>query len=140
MADKFSFTFDSASLKLIQRMAGFEAFLEPNLEAAMKFIIAGVQDDARAYMWATFQNPTGPLEDSVETDVPDPWTGRVYSESPYAWRREEGFSGMTDSLGRFYAHDPGIHFFARTLRKDKPWIREMLRDAVIDALVAMGGP
>lgn len=136
----WSFAFDSASLRAIQRLAGFEAFLAPELEGGMHTIVTNLTGYAQAYMWNTFMNPTGPLEDSVTPDVPNPWTGTVYTDSPYGWRREEGFSGKTDSLGRFYPQDPGIAFFATTLADNLAPIRATLEAAVGRALLAMGGP
>jgi hypothetical protein len=138
-SDPFTLAFDSASLQRILRMAGFEVALEPKLEAEMHYIVELLQAESQIYMWVKFNQPTGPLEESIEIDVPDAYTGIVYSESPYAWRREEGFSGKTDSLGRYYAKDPGIHFFARTLRPNRGLIRSLLKSAVAQALVEMGG-
>jgi len=37
------------------------------------------------------------------------------SDLPYARRREFGFSGRTDSLGRHYTNDPGAFYMRATL-------------------------
>lgn len=39
----------------------------------------------------------------------------VESDLPYARRREEGFSGRTDSLGRTYTNDPGAFYLKTTI-------------------------
>lgn len=137
----FSLTWSSDSLRQILELEEFNGLLEPELEVAMKEIVASFQSDAQAYMWGNFKNPQGDLEDSLQTDVPTPYMGVIWTDSPYAWRREEGFSGMTDSLGRFYADDPGIHYMSKTLSKNKTWYKNRLETAVQHALmlVAAGG-
>jgi hypothetical protein len=131
-----SMSFDSASLKRIQSLEGFEQFLEPKMTDAMNFIVAMVQSDAQAYMYGSFKNAQGPLEDAVQTSVPNMYTGIISNDMPYAWRREEGFDGA-DSLGRNY-HDSGIHYFANTLKQDKPIIWAELEKAVQFSLDEMG--
>ncbi len=138
--DPFSLSFDSKTLRTIERIAGFEAVLEPQLKEEMQGIVDLLQIESKNYMWGKFKNPTGPLEDSVQTEVQSAYLGRVYSDSPYAWRREEGFSGKTDALGRFYAEDPGIHFFRRTLRSNKALIRSMLKALMVKALAELKAP
>lgn len=140
MSDAFSFSFDSASLQAIRGITGFSAFLDPAMLIGMQAAVDLLQADARSYMYATFQNPQGALEDAVDKDVPDSYTGTVFNESPYAWRREEGFSGMTDSLGRFYPNDPGIHYFATTLAQDTPQLEAIFAGAVTSAASQLGGP
>ncbi len=57
-----------------------------------------------------WKNPTGELYDSIEVQMQNPYLAYIGSNLPYAWRRERGFSGMTDSLGRFYPNDPGQYY------------------------------
>lgn len=134
----FTLTFDSNGLDRLRQLADFKQFLEPNLQRAMQSNVDLLQSDARAYMYANFKNPTGPLEDAVQTSVPDAYTGTVFNEAPPAWRREEGFSGMTDSLGRFFPNDPGIHYFATTLAQDRDQIEARFVQAVQDTFSDMG--
>ena len=63
-------------------------------------------DDMNQY----FQNSTGKLAGSVNVAMLTEYLAYIYVDEPYAWRRDRGFSGMTDSLGRFYPHDPGIYY------------------------------
>jgi hypothetical protein len=89
-------------------------------------------------MYATFINPeAGTLETNFTQDVEETGNGvkgYLINDSPYAWRREEGFSGKTDSLGRFYQNDPGIGYMANTvLMKDDDMVLIFER-AVSDAL------
>jgi hypothetical protein len=135
----FDLTFDSASLRRIQNLGLFSVLLEPPMEMAVKESIDKLASDAAVYMWQNFKNPTGPLEGSLETAMLDRMAGWIFTVSPYAWRREEGFSGMTDSLGRFFSIDEGIHYMAETLNKDKFWIRDRLGLAVHDTLAMIGG-
>jgi hypothetical protein len=90
------------------------------------------------YMYATFINPeAGTLETNFTQDVEETGNGvkgYLINDSPYAWRREQGFSGKTDSLGRFYPNDPGIAYMANTvLMKDDDMVLIYER-AVSDAL------
>ena|SRR5450755_1678121 len=59
-----------------------------------------------------WQNGTDELDNSFYFDG-----NSVTSDLPYARRREEGFSGMTDSLGRFYPNDPGGFYMQQTLEQ-----------------------
>src|SRR5882757_4015497 len=102
---------DANLLSAARAMESWKPTLEKHLQLAMIFSLAGVQSDARAF--APFQ--TGALSDSIQKEIPTPYIGTVFTDSPYGWRREEGFSGMTDSLGRFYPNDPGTHYMRKAL-------------------------
>lgn len=135
----FDLMFDSPSLRRVNNLGLFAVLLEPPMEEAVRESVELLRNDAEAYMWSTFKNPTGPLEGSLETGMLGRATGIVWTDSPYGWRREEGFSGMTDSLGRFFSVDEGIHYMAETLKKDTAWIRDRLELAVQDTLAVIGG-
>jgi hypothetical protein len=134
----FEMVFDAGDLQRIQLLANYKQYLDPQTHDAMQDSVNMLQADSRAYMWATFKNPTGPLEDAVQVDVIDASSGMVFNESPYAWRREEGFSGMTDSLGRFFPSDSGIHYFATTLAQDADQIEQRFAQAMQAAFTDMG--
>lgn len=98
---------DTASLETIRAFENYQAILEPALEVSMKEGIDLLQGNASAYMWATFQNPTGPTEDDSWQSFIDPYQSWLENTAPQATRLEYGFSGMTDSLGRYYPLWPG---------------------------------
>jgi hypothetical protein len=102
--------FDPASVARIRKILEFDALLQVNFLEAMNTSLDWLEISAQARMWAEFQNPTGALEGAFEKTIYGWDEGELANPSPYAFRREYGFSGMTDSLGRFYAYDPGIAY------------------------------
>lgn len=62
-----------------------------------------------------WMNPTGTLDTSF-TVLARPYGAEAGSDLPYSRRREFGFSGKTDRLGRYYAHDPGAFYMQKTLQ------------------------
>jgi hypothetical protein len=65
-----------------------------------------------------WQNGTGTLDGSF-TVAARPYGAEAGSDLPYSRRREFGFSGRTDSLGRYYANDPGA-FYMQAVLQDLP--------------------
>jgi hypothetical protein len=65
-----------------------------------------LQQAATDYMYATFLNPSGAVETSWETERDGPFLEGLINTAPYARRLNEGFSGMTDRLGRYFAAWP----------------------------------
>lgn len=120
-----SLSLDPDSLKIISdfQNSNFRPLLESNLTYAMNYAVSTLMDSMRSNMDAGFMNPTGALEDSMTPNV-TPYLSTITMGEPYDWRREEGFSGMTDSLGRFYPNDPGIHYAAKAMSKNKTTIGE----------------
>src|SRR5437764_10382619 len=87
------------------RLMLFRPLMQAALFDAMGRSLDDMQQYAVNFMWSNFKNPTGPLEDAfyqVIEATGDGITGSLINPSPYAWRREAGFSGMTDSLGRYF--------------------------------------
>ena len=79
-----------------------------------------------------WKNPTGALEASM-TQQGGSGYREVGSELPYSRRREFGFSGRTDSIGRFYANDPGKPYLGKAIEDNAGQIIQMLT-ASLDAL------
>jgi hypothetical protein len=102
--------FDPASVARIAKIAEFETILRLNFLLAMQDSLDNLETAAQGEMWSMFLNPSGQLEDAFEKTVYGPYKAALSNPLPYAWRREMGFSGMTDSLGRFFPNDPGIAF------------------------------
>jgi hypothetical protein len=92
---------------------------------------------AQSYMYANFIDAQGPLETNFtqDTETTDKTIkGYLSNDSPYAFRREYGFSGKKDSLGRKFTDDPGIHFMATSLEDKTDDIVLIYQQAVSDAL------
>lgn len=100
--------FDQFTLAELAALEQFPLFLGVEVDAAL---FEGAKIFAQAAIdntWAGFKNPTGVLASDIVAIMEGHFQSAVTSGVPYNWRREEGFSGMTDSLGRFYPYDPGI--------------------------------
>ncbi|MBF6591860.1 MAG: HK97 gp10 family phage protein [Ktedonobacterales bacterium] len=84
---------------------------------------------------------TGALRRGIRGYVRSPWLGEVgvISSIPYAMRREFGFDGLTDSLGRTYAAgDPlytnpdkrsHMQYLHRALHDSQPEVNALWRTA-----------
>lgn len=132
----------SNALGLVAKLAGFKEVLDAELLTATSQSLDALENEAVDYMYATFINPQGPLEGAFYQVIEmgaSSIEGRLINPSPAAWRRERGFSGMTDSLGRFYPHDPGIAYMEHSLNAQIPTIEHYFSDAVGRTITAMGG-
>lgn len=109
----FSLFFEPNILEVGAEFAAFQAALAVNMELAGKAAGEIVRTDAIAHMH--WQHPTGQLEGSLKVQQESPMVTAIGSDLPYARRREEGFSGMTDSRGRYFANDPGEFYMTLTL-------------------------
>lgn len=80
----------------------FESAMTRAQEESADILISSMQGNM------AWENPTGALEASLASRPTGvPFETMVGPDTPYDRRREYGFSGMTDSLGRYYANDPG---------------------------------
>lgn len=122
----------------VDRLLAFGDRFEPQIEHALDLSMDGIISAAQAYMWATFINPTGPLEDAFEKTI-EGTTGVISNSMPYAWRREEGFSGRTDVLGRYYPYDPGIHYMQFALDISESFVETTFAIEIETALAMIGG-
>lgn len=106
---------DPASEAAIARLAN-PALLDPALINMLQQTTEDMQQAATDYMYATFLNPTGGAEESWELQVQSSALATLTNTAPYAQRLNFGFSGMTDSLGRYYpawpAETPGGYHWA----------------------------
>src|SRR5260370_32190029 len=101
----FSYTIDPNALAKIKQFAGWKSVLEVELLKAHKKGTESLQDAAKANM--NWKHPSGKLEGSLKPRVENPYASWMGTDLPYAKRRNYGFSGKSDSLGRYFAHDPG---------------------------------
>ena len=123
------FSVDLEGAKLAASLLGVSSLLADEMAAAMTDIEIMLVDDVMGSMH--WQNPTGDLEDSILTDSSSStWSAKIGSALPYTQRRERGFSGMTDSLGRYYPDDPGAFFLEDTLDADTDYINQRIQQAV----------
>lgn len=129
---------DAASMVGVERMLAFGDYLDPHITQAIDLSLDGIISAAQTYMWATFINPTGPLENAFEKDI-EGANGVLSNAMPYAWRRNEGFSGMTDVMGRFYPWDPGIHYMEFALQISEPFVETTFAIETETALARIGG-
>ncbi len=135
----FSMAFDVESLAAIARLAGFAALLDPEIIAALAWSGEMLVTTAQANTWAVFANPTGTLAGSIYFHMLGATEAEVGVGVPYGRRREYGFSGMTDALGRFYPNDPGKPYLEPALQEDLPLIQAKMELAVNSALGRLVG-
>jgi len=98
--------FDPSSMASIARLLSFDVMLEEEMAPANQEAIDIVTQAAQANTWTAFQHPTGQLAGSLAGVLISPWEAAMTAGVPWDWRRARGYSGMTDSLGRFYPYDP----------------------------------
>ncbi len=135
----FSVGFDTPSLEAIARLYGFKVLLDEEIEPAIKDVAQTITEEAQAKTWQVFDNPTGELADSIYPFVVSPTEMEIRVGVPYGRRRERGFSGMTDSLGRFFANDPAKPYLAPALEVSRDYAEERIGNAVRVAMNRLGG-
>jgi len=103
----FSFTSNVEQLiaKLMSKVTGMPQFDDALKQRIATAVIERIPTNMH------WQNPTGALAGSFSYDG----HSEIGSSLPYARRREFGFSGRTDSLGRTYTNDPGGFYMRDTL-------------------------
>lgn len=108
-------SFEPDLIGVMSQFSQFDGILKKHLAIATEKSAGKIGDFQINYMWAEFKDPTGPLEDSVSVRMvhdymawigPDPGQ----AASVYAWRRDRGFVGKFDSLGRGPYSDLGIRY------------------------------
>ncbi len=112
MNPNYLLTLDPASAARIARLMAASTTAKTFYLSAMRFSVTVVTDRTKANAASRFKAPTGNLLGNIQGVVISPWLGVVGATNnvAYARRREFGFSGMTDSLGRYYPDDPGAFY------------------------------
>ena len=121
----FSMTFDAASLARMATLVNAAPIFAAAYQTAMGACVAKVVTESKNVASTSFANPTGTLMRGITGYVETPWRGivGVGQQVPYARRREYGFSGMTDALGRTYTDDPGAMYLHQGLENSRTFIR-----------------
>src|SRR5579859_278084 len=135
----FSRSFDLPSLAALARLHGFSVLLDDEIQPALIDVAQKITQDAQANTWQVFDNPSGKLADRIYPFVVSPAEMEIRVDVPYGRRRELGFSGMTDSLGRFFANDPAKPYLQPALDANIDYAQERVGLAVESALVRLGG-
>lgn len=135
----FSASFDTGSLAALTRLMGFGALLNPNIQAALTEAGTLLTNAAVANTWQVFEHPTGKLAGAIYPWLVSPSEMEIRVDSPYGRRREEGFSGQTDSLGRYYADDPAKPYLRPALADNQEAIKQLIAEAVQITLSELGG-
>lgn len=134
---QFSMSFSPEALSAIAQLSGFPTLLSSEVQKAMKeggdLLVPAIQG---AMNW---KNPSGDLEDSIHVITDSPYELQIGSDLPYARRRNYGFSGMTDSMGRYYANDPGAFFMEDGMNSQKEAVLQLVYTAADHALQRLGG-
>lgn len=119
-------------------LLGMDKRLGSEMRKAMVDIENNLMTSAVSFMH--WKNPSGKLEQSIFRDsrVVSDWQTIVGSKRPYAARREYGFSGMTDSLGRLYKDDPGQSFMEESLTGNMDFIEQRISQAAQTAMDPLG--
>lgn len=120
----------------MSQFSQFDATLRKHLANATEKAGGIIGDFQVEYMWANFKDPTGPLEDSVEVSLLteyEAWIG-PNAGMPYEWRRDRGFVGQFDVLGRGPFSDIGIYYAEQSIQDDATLLS--VADAYIEAVYA----
>ena len=133
MMQNFHLGFDPGSLDKLVRMEGFAALLNPEVTNALTEAGTLLVSSAQANTWAVFANPTGALADSITFYVVSPTEVDLIVGVPYGRRREFGFEGLYDSLGRGPFHDPPKPYLQPAIDDNKDAIRDLMATAVYNA-------
>lgn len=132
----FRVGYEPKSLEEIARFGGYQQQLASHLKEASK---KGAQLIVHTIpKVTTWKNGNGILDHSFYVAQSSVYESAVRSDLPYAHRRNDGFSGQTDSLGRFYPHDPGAHYVEKTFDRIGNEIEDIYATEVNAAFTATG--
>ncbi len=131
-------SFDPASMASIARLLSFDLMLEEEMAPSMAEAGKIVTEAAQANTWTAFQHPTGPLADSLAPVMVSPLEVGISVGVPYGFRREYGFVGMTDSLGRV-GTDPAEPYAGPALDANADKVMELMDEAVLRTWARVGG-
>lgn len=132
---QFKAELDTASIAEIVRLQGFGALLDPGIRNALveggTRIAKQAQDNARSVF---IQNSPGGLADNIYPWLASPSEMQIIVDKDYGQRREKGFSGLTDALGRFYPYDPAKPYLIPAMESEGHGVEALFDAAVNNAL------
>ncbi len=130
--------FDPGSMASISRLLSFDVMLEEEMAPSMDEAGQIVTEAAQANTWTAFQHPTGPLAASIEHVMVSPMEVGISVGVPYGFRREYGFVGMTDSLGRV-GTDPAEPYAGPALDANADKVMQLMEEAIARTWIRIGG-
>ena len=130
--------FDPSSMASIARLLSFDVMLEEEMAPSMEEAGQIVTEAAQANTWTAFQNPIGKLAGSIEPVMVSPMEVGISVGVPYGFRREYGFVGMTDSLGRV-GTDPAEPYAGPALDANADKVMELMDLAIERTWIRVGG-
>lgn len=129
----FRASFDPGSLETITRLEGFSALLNPEITQALTQSGTLLTNAAVANTWSVFDNPTGDLASTIYPYVISPTEVAVAVGSIYGRRREKGFVGLVDALGRV-GHDRARPYLQPAVDDHQQEVAELMEMATYSAL------
>lgn len=126
--------FDAASLATLSRLTEFDAWLAATFADAMPEVLDELEQASQAIMLESFINNGGVAVTAFEQHVSSPWQAELTNTVPYGRRLNYGFSGMTDSLGRYYPYWPAYHWAEKGMDLAAPAVESIFRTAVQTAI------
>jgi hypothetical protein len=135
----FHASLDPGSLEELVRLQGFASLLNPEITQGLTEAGTLLTNAAVANTWSVFDRPSGALANSIYPYVISPTEVAVAVGVPYGQRREKGFSGMTDALGRHYVNDPAKPYLQPAVDDHQQEVAEIMEMAVNTALGRVAG-
>jgi hypothetical protein len=110
---KIGIAFEPNLIGIASQFQQFPPVLEKHLATATEKSAGIIGDYGILHMH--FMEPSGTLAGDISVVMIDAYSAYTGSDLPYAPRREWGFSGKTDRLGRYYPNDPGGFFMTAAI-------------------------
>jgi hypothetical protein len=96
----FNISMDPGSLSALTQLQGVAGLLNPAVVEGLRESGTLLVNAAQANTWNVFDNPTGALASQIYFYVISPEEVAIAAGAIYSARREYGFVGQVDSLGR----------------------------------------
>jgi hypothetical protein len=129
---------DPTSLAAIARMEDPE-LLNPAIINMLQQSVDNMQIAATNYMYASFIDPGSGVENAWETQVQSSTLATLTNTALYARRLNEGFSGMTDSLGRYFPYWPAYHWAEAAVEASAPDVENIFALGIEKTLGEISG-
>jgi len=138
MSITLSLTYDPMMTQVASNLSNWQALSQADLQTAMGQALTLLQTNAQSSMH--WKAPTGNLESSLVTVIDSPMQGRMGTNVVYAARRNYGFSGMSDKLGRYFANDPGSFYMESAITLSQSAIQAIFAQAAQATAQKVGFP